>query len=194
MNYLDPPTDEQWIEFYQKLRLFTFKKYAGLNLSLGVDLEDIVNEAVADVLDGKRIWNRSVWGPSATAYTPEQQLSASFFGFLCGVVQSKISHLRERSGRQESLDAIEPHFSSMVNRYDRGGSSLTRSSLEDQINFNEVTEKMEELVSEDEASVRIIGALREVPDLSPQEIAKETGLSIGDIYNALKRIRRKLKR
>lgn len=192
LKYLEPPTDEQWIEFWQKLRLFTFKRYAWLKVSLGVDLEDIVNEAVADVLNGTRVWSRRVEGPSSSLNIQEQ-LATSFFGFLCGVVQSKISHLIEKAKKQEGLFVgFDSHLTNNE-RYEALVSSAGQTRIEDRIEFSQLTKRMEELVSGDEAAVRIVRSLSVLPDLTPQEIAEKTDLNIHDIYNALKRIRRRLK-
>src|SRR5689334_1349346 len=89
---LESITENQWAHILQKLRLHTWKRYRSLRDRLGVDLDDVVHQALVDTLEGKRHW-------------PKEKVS--LFYFLCWVVRSIIYHRLEQGKRNIPLDSID---------------------------------------------------------------------------------------
>ncbi|HKY43209.1 MAG TPA: hypothetical protein VJM50_08940 [Pyrinomonadaceae bacterium] len=165
----EPLTDAEWNEMWLKLRHYTWSKYRWLHQKTGKDLDEIVSQALLDTFSGIRNCPPGI----------------NLFQFLCGTVQSIVSHTwaREKTGRVLRLEEFRSSIASQ-NLY------LVIDSDED---YQRLTNKMIELVSYDTELTGIVRLWRSDPDLKPRDLAKQLGLSMAQIYAAKKRLRRALK-
>jgi DNA-directed RNA polymerase specialized sigma24 family protein len=183
---LESITEEQWTQILQKLRLHAWRRYKSLHDKLGLDLDDVVHQALADTLEGKRHW-------------PKEEVD--LFYFLCSVVKSIVSHRLEQEKRKVSIESFESNYSregsdlASVEVMITGsiGEYLRYESIYNRLVYDRLIEKMYELVTGDEVLINIVGLWSKDPDLKPSEIAEELGLSIVEMRNAQKRLRRRLK-
>jgi DNA-directed RNA polymerase specialized sigma24 family protein len=190
---LSSMTEEEWLDLYNRLRLFTYKRYYWLR-----DLEGIIQEAIIDTIQGKRRW------PSVDKDTDEVKIS--LFVFLCDVIRSKVSHLWEREKRQLSLDSfyentsvLEPKLGDSAKREVLLNESATeywslisRQDPYSQLVHKEVVDKMFNLVSHDETLTKILQLWLQEPDLKPRQIAERMGLNVKQIYLILKKLQKRL--
>jgi len=203
---LSSMTEEEWLDLYNRLRLFTYKRYYWLRDQTNLDLEGIIQEAIIDTIQGKRRW------PSVDKDTDEvKQISLevkqiSLFVFLCDVIRSKVSHLWEREKRQLSLDSfyennsvLEPKLEDSAKREAMLNESATeylnlisRQDPYNQLVHKEVVDKMLNLVSHDETLAKILQLWLQEPDLKPKQIAEKMGLNVKQIYVILKKLQKRL--
>ena len=183
---LESITEEQWTHILQKLRLHTWRRYGSLRDRLGLDLDDVVHQALVDTLEGKRRW-------------PKEEVD--LFYFLCSVVKSIISHRLEQEKRKVSIEGIESNYSkedsdlASVEAMSSGyiGEYLRYESIYNRLVYDLLIERMYELVKDDQELINIVDLWSKDPSLKPSELAEVLGLSIGEIRNAQKRLRRRLK-
>ena len=183
---LESITETQWAQILQKLRLHTWRRYRSLSERLGLDLDDVVHQALVDTLDGKRSW-------------PNEEVD--LFYFLCEVVRSIISHRLEREKRNvpfenlESRGSVDDSDLASVEAMIGGsiGEYLRYESIYNRLVYDRLIEQMYELVKDDQELINIVGLWSTDPNLKPSELAEELGVSIGEIRNAQKRLRRRLK-
>lgn len=178
-------SEEQWAEIWQRLRLHAWRRYKYIHRHYGLDLDDVVQQAIFDTLQGLRLW-------------PEE---VSIFSFLCGVVRSIISHQLEQEKRKLSIDSEEANSSisrtdmisleAMVNG--SIGEYLKYEAIFNTLVYDELANKMYEMVQEDKVMAQIVQLWSSDPGLKPHDIAEELGLSIKELRNVQKRLRRKLK-
>lgn len=189
---LSSMTEEQWLDLYNRLRLFTYKRYYWLRNHTSLDVEDIIHEAIMDTYEGKRRW------------PPEVNLVV----FLCGVISSKVSHLWERERKKLSLESFSENTSVQGPQLEDSPNKefeallkesateylnlLSRKNLDDQLLYQEVTNKMLNLVSHDEKLTKIVQLWLEEPDIKPRQIAEKMGLTSKQIYQVQKRLRKYL--
>src|ERR1700752_2449736 len=195
---LSSMTEEEWLDLYNRLRLFTYKRYYWLRDQTNLDLEGIIQEAIIDTIQGKRRW------PSVDKDTDEVKISR--FVFLCDVIRSKVSHLWEREKRQLSLDSfyentsvLEPKLGDSAKREVLLNESATeywslisRQDPYSQLVHKEVVDKMFNLVSHDETLTKILQLWLQEPDLKPRQIAERMGLNVKQIYLILKKLQKRL--
>jgi hypothetical protein len=195
---LSSMTEEEWLDLYNRLRLFTYKRYYWLRDQTNLDLEGIIQEAIIDTIQGKRRW------PSVDKDTDEVKIS--LFVFLCDVIRSKVSHLWEREKRQLSLDSfyentsvLEPKLGDSAKREVLLNESATeywslisRQDPYSQLVHKEVVDKMFNLVSHDETLTKILQLWLQEPDLKPRQIAERMGLNVKQIYLILKKLQKRL--
>lgn len=185
-------SDAQWQEMSKKLRIHTWKKWGWLSKLTGIDLDDIAQQAIVDTLMGKRRW------PPVDAATGIPK-SVGLFCFLCQTVRSLISH-HGRGGPQtidfERLDSPggggPPYENAVAGLYPP---FLVRTyDIERAAEYNNLTEKMLELTSEDSELSRLVRLWRACPDLKPRELAEELNLTMPELRAAQKRLKRRLGR
>jgi|SRR5215207_1285300 len=205
MSIPAPPNDplasvkeEQWIEVWVKLRFHTRKRYSWLSRRLGVDLDDIAHQAIVDTMSRKRRW------PPIDALTGEMKTEVNLFSFLCEVVRSNISHVWERERRTVSIDTdstndpkefnqefIDYLLNESANTYHH---SVKPDDIESNVTYNDITDKMLNIVASDTEVYRIVELWREEPDLKPKELAARLGIPIYRVRAAQKRLRRLLRK
>ena len=194
-------SEEQWRDLYLRLRLFTWRRYKWLSKS-GVDLDDLVVKAVSDTLEGKRHW------PPVDEYG-QPKANVSLFSFLCRVVESNVSHVWEQERRKISAGLIEPDYGalgfaledlpvgsfeallSVSPRADPG--SAREGGTDSRAIYNELRDKLFDLVADDVELRSIVELIVADPDLKPREMAELLGLSLDRIRSAQKRLRRRLR-
>ncbi|TNE43130.1 MAG: sigma-70 family RNA polymerase sigma factor [Deltaproteobacteria bacterium] len=134
----------------------------------GVEATDIVLSAIRKFLDGQRKW-------------PPQ---LTLFQFLCGVIRSEISHLATSIENRTTVRAPEEP-------------SWMEASSEAATPFDLIARKEERLQIllrlHDDPLVCDIARLIIDQELKPAEIAEALNESVVTVYNAIKRLRRKLK-
>lgn len=178
-------TEKEWAQLLQKLRLHTWRRYRSLSEWLGLDLDDVVHQALVDTLSGKRRWPRE---------------EVDLFHFLCEVVRSLVSHRLEQEKRNVPLESIGQRAAddselASVEAMIGGsiGEYLRYESIYNRLVYDSLIERMRELVKDDQELIDIVGLWSTDPSLKPSEIARELGVSIGEIRNAQKRLRRRLR-
>lgn len=193
---LESITPDEWIEYWHKLRLYTWKRFSWMNKRLGEDLDEIAHQAISDTLDGKRKW------PPIDRTTGKIKLDVPFFSFLCQVVNSIASHRWEREIRRVPIEGFEQtqnpediHTGSdqtLTTTVQDGRKVSGRGDTESYVRYNLITGKMCELASEDIEAFSIICLWREDPCLKPREIAATLGLTMAQMRAAQKRLSRLL--
>jgi DNA-directed RNA polymerase specialized sigma24 family protein len=182
-------SDAQWREMSTKLRLHTWKKYGWLSKLTGIDLDDIAQQAIVDTFTGKRRW------PPIDPTTGIEKLDVSLFYFLCQTVRSIVSH-NANGPRPIDFDRIDSPGDGPPYEAAYAGSFppfLVRpADIERAAEYNDLTDKMLELISADEDLSRIIKLWRACPDLKPREIAEELHITMPELHAARKRLRRRL--
>jgi DNA-directed RNA polymerase specialized sigma24 family protein len=186
IDRLEAITEEQWAEIWQRLRLHAWRRYKYIHQKLGLDLDDVVQQAIVDTLQGARRW-------------PSEKVD--IFSFLCGVVKSIISHQLEQEKRKLSIDSGETDSSisnaemisleAIVNG--SIGEYLKYEAMFNRVVYDELTSKMYEMVKGDKGMAQIVQLWSKDPSLKPSDIAEELGLSMEELRNVQKRLRRKLK-
>jgi len=115
-------------------------------------------------------------------YNPEK---GSLFSFLCGVARNKIlNHLKKSGTRLEANNFETEHFEKLTST---NGNSPIGKLLD-----KEFSEKLEECVAKLSPFQREVLLLREMEDLSYEEIGKITETNIGVVKGRLHRARKSL--
>jgi DNA-directed RNA polymerase specialized sigma24 family protein len=182
---LESISENQWAHILQKLRLHAWRRYRSLSDKLGLDLDDVVHQALVDTLEGKRHW-------------PKERVS--LFYFLCEVVRSIINHRLTQKKRIIPLESMESRGSvddsdvASIEAMVGGsiGEYLRYESIYNRLVYDRLIEQMYELVKGDRVLINIVRLWSTEPSLKPSELAEALGLSIDEIRNAQKRLRRKL--
>ncbi len=167
-------TRKDWKDLWKRLRYFTYSHYAWLpaKISGGLDLDDLIQDAIVDAVTGKRQWPTDV----------------KLVTFLCQVIRSKVSHMLEKeSNRQKFVEEISDPASRSHPQH-----VLKPEDAHQQLCYNELCNKLRELVQGDKTLEHIIELRILDPELKPSEIACMLERPIEDIRIAQKRLSRKL--
>jgi DNA-directed RNA polymerase specialized sigma24 family protein len=137
----------------------------------GATADDLIDEAIIAVRLGARKWPDGV----------------DAFNLLWGIIRSRVSHFWEKEGRMQPT-----HIGPDITLQARTDSKYLRprEDMEAQAAFHELRDKMLALVADDPLLERIVELLAK--DLKPKEVADELGISMKEMHNAQKRLRRKL--
>jgi DNA-directed RNA polymerase specialized sigma24 family protein len=175
--------EAEWQDLRNRLVYFAYRNYAEGHRNLGYHLDELVQDAIVDVITGVRQW------PPVDESGNEKQID--LFVFLCQTVRSKVSHVAKKKAREiqlgnsASLDLLSDRL------------SILPGSEEDEpdrhVIYAEFSHRLLNLVSDDAMLTKIVQLLIDTPDLRPKEIAPILGLSIQEMRNAQKRLSRKLK-
>lgn len=196
---LSSMTEKEWLDLYNRLRLFTYKRYSWLRDETNLDLEDIIQEAIIDTFQGKRRWQ-----PLDKDTGEVKQIN--LFVFLCHVITTKVSHLWVREKKRLSLvsshektSVSEPQLADSPKRDALLSESATeylhlinREDPHGQLLHKEVVTEMINLVSYDETLTKFLQLWLEEPDLKPSQIAEKMGLNVKQVYRILKRLQKHL--
>ena len=164
---LDRYTEEDWDEVWKRLRRFAYKNFGGR----GLDLDGLIQDAIKDVIIGKRHWPQGV----------------AFVTLLCQIVRSKASHL---SKREELFKSIEDVPSLRLQAPMESLFLAQREREDRQLAYSQLCRKIEEMICEDELLCRMVNMWLEEPELKPREIANRLGVTIETIRNGQKRLSR----
>lgn len=165
---LDRYTEEDWEDIWNRLKLFTYKYFRGR----GLDLDGLIQEAIKDVIAGKRRW----------------PLGVDFVTLLCQVIRSKASHLSEKERRFRPIEDVpalrlqapkETLYSTYREREDR------------QLAYSQLCSKIKEMIHGDELLCRMVNIWLEEPELKPREMAHRLGVTIEKIRSGQKRLSRR---
>jgi DNA-directed RNA polymerase specialized sigma24 family protein len=136
-------------------------------------VDDFIHDALLAVCLGKREWPEHI----------------DAFTLLSGIIRSQISHVRQKNRRMRSTD-IGPDITPRARQDSR---YLTRrEDMQEQPDFHEICDKMRELVADDPVLVRIVELWIKDSSLKPSDIAKALKISMTEMRNAQKRLRRRL--
>jgi len=173
---LDHYTLEDWRALWKRLRRFTNKYYAWLPSAIGgIELDDLIQDAIDDALIGKRRW------------PPEVNLVT----FLCNVIRSNASHMCEKHGKVDSLEDLSITY---LQTPPDTLYPFQRENEDRQNGYLQLCDKVRELVRDDELLSRMVSMWLEAEDLKPKEIAHRLGVPIEAIRSAQKRLSRKTTR
>ena len=165
-------SEEEWSELWLRLRHYTNRHFPHLKAS-GIDTEDIIHEAILNVLEGKRNCSEDV----------------PLVVFICGVIKSKASHVYRRAKLHSAL--IEQGKVDWVMSPDERPQKLdTQRELEIKSFWRRLNEK----VAIDPVLKVILSAFSSNPYVKPSEVAADSGLDISEIKNGRKRLARKARK
>ena len=167
-------SDEEWLEIWKKLRTFIRKKYWYLEKRLGLDLDDIVQQAILDTLDGRRTW-------------PPADKEVEIVPFLCEVIRSIVSN---NFAKAENNVLTWPSDHSSILE-DRNRDDHQPQLPDEQAITKEFIEKVHETVG-DEFLMKVFEKL--ILGSKPKEIAEDLEVNIVDVRNAQKRLRRQIRK
>ncbi len=167
-------TPEQWEELWKRLKRYTYKHYYWLPSEIGgVELDELIQDAIKDAIDRKRHWP-----PNLDLVT-----------FLCGVIRSKAGHMSEKPRILCSIEDIPEAY------LQTSPDALYTSRRESEDRHSaclQLCDKVREVVSGDELLSKIVNMWLDDADLKPRELARRLGVSIEKIRSAQKRLRRKI--
>jgi len=144
----------------------------------GIQAEDIVQEAIYKVLNGERRWN------------PQQY--PDLLTFLKSIIRSEISHLLKSWDHQHVISTEKIEM-----KMDKENLAETPEEIlinaERKKHLHQYKEKLFELAKDDEEVFFILDCY-ENDIWKPREIANKLGVQTDKVYNALKRLKRMLKK
>jgi|GEM_PF-7011718 len=186
-------SEEEWVDLYNRLRLFTHTRYGWLNRS-GLDLEQVVQESIVDTLQGKRQL------PPADWQTGESDPKLSLFIALCLVIRSKVAHQWEFESRvsqthtreldvdTEGLLLEEPGKSQNLGK--RRAAFIGNQTSKSKTHRNDIKERIQKALADDQEVATVVDLW--VNECKPKEIASQTGFSLPQIYRILKQFQKRL--
>lgn len=159
---------EDWAELRIRGLRFAYKHYSYIPYltEQRVSVEDLVHEAIAAIHGEKR----------------RRPADVDSFVFLCGVIRSKVYHLRERKRAAMAEQRLAHAPPSSGQQEEAGGGH----------SYMQLCDEIQRLVSDDPELLRIVEVWFAEPDMKPGDVACQLDLSVGDVYNAQKRLKRKV--
>ena len=166
-------TAADWEDLWKRLRRFTHAYYWWLpSKGRGLDLDDFIQDAVSDAIEGKRTWPAEV----------------ELVTFLCQVIRSNVSHLLEKESRVVSIEEVS---ASRLTTPASGSPASRQEHADRQHAHQRLCNKIRELVREDPLLVEMVGMWLENPEIKPRNMANELRVPIEEIRNAQKRLMRR---
>ncbi|HEY0322343.1 MAG TPA: hypothetical protein VGC66_15405 [Pyrinomonadaceae bacterium] len=179
-------TDEQWHALLNVLTYYAHRRWRGISQE---DCEDLIYKTIESVYSGNRNLREGV------------ELATAFFE----IIESYYSHKWE----QETIKVIVEETSSedqektetkRVKRVDslEEADLIELSSLvesgnpESQAEIKERNEKIYEMLGDDPELAVIVKLVLDEPGIKPREIAERLGIAVEDVYNATKRLARRV--
>jgi DNA-directed RNA polymerase specialized sigma24 family protein len=183
-------TDEQWAELVERLTLHAACRLLRLHwrgilcsrggaIPGGVEPDDIASAAIVDVIEGKRSWDRKA--------------NPDFLKFLRGVVDSKVSHLvQEVENRKSRRLALADSREEGATAHGVAGREPDPAEfVQDREAADRFRVRVMKALEGDEIAANVFECL-DAEYTKPQEIAELLGLTVPEINNAQKRLRRKV--
>jgi DNA-directed RNA polymerase specialized sigma24 family protein len=161
----------------RKLQKFARFRMAALRgLSRGRDYEDLVEEAMAATLDGRRIWRKG---------------SVKFVNHLMAVMRSTSDNWVTREDQREMVEAELYGASQDENEADDllGAVKPTTAGQETQLIEKEALEALEASISEDPIAREVLSALQ--LGLKGQELKETLGITEDQLRAATRKIDRR---
>jgi DNA-directed RNA polymerase specialized sigma24 family protein len=176
-------SQEELLDLWKRLRLFTHKHYGWLTRKIGgLDLDEVITDAIEDTFLGKRRW------PPVDAQGQDKQIP--LFTFLCQIIRSKISHIIKREKKMRSIDSDEELESLNQNELH---TLRAHEQTDEQARYNELSDDLRKAVKPDPILEQIVELLVIKPDMKPNDIAENLKITDGILHNAQKRLTRKVK-
>lgn len=175
---MSAPIQEDWEAIWKRLRRFAHKYYYWLPARVrGVDLDDLVQEAILDTISGKR------------HLPPDVELVT----FLCQVIRGKAYNLLKK--KESSVVSLEEETPQRHLFLYAGARFMEYVKEADNRDVTQrLLHKLREFVNDDELESRILDQWLAQPDMKPNEMVKELEVSIVEIRKAQKRLGRKAKK
>jgi hypothetical protein len=183
-------SDDQWAELVERLTLHASCKllrlcWRGIVGSRGgaapggVEPADLAAAAITDVIEGTRSWDR--------------EAQPDFLNFLRGVVDSKVSHLvREVENRKSRRLAPADSGEEGAAAHGVAGREPDPAQfVQEREAADRFRARVFKAVEGDEIASKVFECL-EAEYTKPQEMAELLGLTVSEINNAQKRLRRKV--
>jgi hypothetical protein len=150
----------------------------------GTDLDALIQDSILDVITEKR----------------RAPPSVPLFLLLCQTIRSKASHMWEKERRRLSPEGWQVTNSPVLLEYllrnlsDEHPHLFRAAEQSDQRTvYNQLCNKILELVRGDDLLTRIVDLWFVTPDLKPREIAEALAIPEGEVRKAQKRLSRKVK-
>jgi DNA-directed RNA polymerase specialized sigma24 family protein len=183
--------ERKWIDHRNKLSLYAFRYDSQIS---EVDRDELVADTMSGVFWGIRIWPEDVWPTDAEVEK-----------FLRAVYRSKVSHwwekelaiVPERVPSGEDGEARKPHRIKLVEHIEdvnestlKKGRLFVEQDTQQQIERKQFFKMACEMLDDDQLLIAIFELWINDPGIKPQEIAEMLGVTIDEVNNALKRLRR----
>lgn len=190
MAPLDNIGPQQWEEILERLTRHAHYKllrlvWRGVPFSRGgappggVEAGDLASKAIVDLLDGRRKWDPGVQPDLLT--------------FLKGVVDSKVSHLVESVENVSTARLAEAQEGGGVRAIGQSSAATAAASelVIDQEALEQCRLRIWREIEGDDLAIQILDCY-EAGLMKPAEMAEAIGVDVEEIYNAQKRLRRKV--
>jgi DNA-directed RNA polymerase specialized sigma24 family protein len=163
-------SDQDWKDLIDRLRLFANSRYYNL------DADDLVMEAIEAVMARRRSWNST---------------KPAFYNF-CSIIRSIASNQLEKEKRFTPL-AFDTQNSSTNDAPLMLPPISSHAETHEQLETDEsFRSQLEQALHGDSLSLQLADYLIDDPTAKPEKIADDLGEWRGKIYNARKRLLRKL--
>ena len=190
MAQLDNVGPQDWEEILERLTRHAHYKllrlvWRGVPFSRGgappggVEAADLASEAIVDFLDGRR--------------KRDPEVQPDLLTFLKGVVDSKVSHLVESVENVSTARLTEGQERGGVQAIGHSSSATVAASelIIDQEGLEQFRLRIWREIEDDNLAIQILDCY-EAGLKKPAEMAEAIGVEVEEIYNAQKRLRRKV--
>jgi DNA-directed RNA polymerase specialized sigma24 family protein len=173
-------TDTGRVDLYKRLRFYAYRNFSRKVQGRFDLLDEVIQEAIVDTYFGKR------------HLPPDVDLTA----FLCETVRSKVSHILEKEKNKISIEEVEE--AERQTSYSKSiEASIEGSHLENSyqvVVYKELCNGIRKAVRSDPSLLELAELLFAVPDLKPREIAMQMNQPINNVFNLLRRLRRRARK
>ncbi|HEY0380464.1 MAG TPA: hypothetical protein VGC87_26360 [Pyrinomonadaceae bacterium] len=166
-------SEDEWIDLLNRLKLFVAGHYYG-----PLDRDDLPMEAITEVLENRRTWNPD--------FPPFQN--------LCWIIRSIAANQLEKERR---IVPLYPHARGADSTPTSNPAPAYPSPAEDfeaSETHRRISDLLQQAAGGNNLFSRIISLALKKDRWKPKEIADELKVSEPEVYNARRRIRRKLRK
>lgn len=171
-DILEGISDEEWASLALRLTAYATTYFRNQYPNDSIGPEDFAQAAIIKLLEGQRRMKVDL------SNLTKSEVVAELFYFLTSVIKSDIYHSRRR--KYLRIETIHS-FTEKGYAENEAFSSLEADILRD---------KLLEVLKADELACRIIVSVLDRGFEKPRHIAEDLGVSVKEIYNAKKRIKR----
>jgi DNA-directed RNA polymerase specialized sigma24 family protein len=170
-------TDQQWLDLWNRLKLFTNTCY------FNVEGEDLIIKAIIAVMEGRRRW-----------YS-EKSPFLNFCWIIRSIASNEIASDEFAREKKSIPLACTDEIPADSDQLLISSSTPSHTEIyEQQENDKNFSERLHQSLQGDSLSCRVVDYLIDDPSWKPQKIAKALGEETKEINNTRKRLRRKLRR
>ena len=164
---------QNWEEMSLRLLESTDRRYGWQLRSIGYQPQDVVQEAIASVFEGRRRW----------------KLEVDLYVFLLMTIKSIVSHLVDKANIKNGDDKNQRK------RRTTRLSALSEKVTQEQFESPSLDkERILRFMKDDELACKIVELKASDYDLAPRDIAIMLEIDVKDVYKANERIKKKLHR